>query len=124
MARFVPQAHHCAAPTRFVNGGILATLIDCHSICAATARAYERAGRSLGSAPFIYLVTAALSVRYLRPAPIAGPLILRADVTDSGNDRFTVSCTLGVQGRTCALGEVVAVQVDESWMNAEQERAQ
>ena len=123
VARFVPQPHHCAAPSHFVNGGIIATLIDCHCICTATAAAYRRAGRAPGSIPHIYLVTASLAVRYLRPAPIAGPLELFADIKAVERKTFTLGCTLEARGKTCASAEVVAVQVGESWMDAEQQRS-
>ena len=43
---FQPSAHHCAAPTKFLNGGIIATIIDCHSVCTAIAYAYRQAGPS------------------------------------------------------------------------------
>jgi len=123
VAYFTPQPHHCAAPPHFVNGGIVATLIDCHSICSATAFAYLQAGRPLGSAPLIYLVTGSLSVRYLRPTPLAATLTLRADVAAVTNDRFTVSCTLEARNKICATGELLAVRVGESWMMEEQERS-
>ena len=124
MARFVPQAHHCAAPRHFVNGGIIATLIDCHCICTATAAAYDRAGRPIGSDPPIYLATAQLSIRYPRPAPIAGPLLLTAEITAAEATRFTVACTLEAQGKICATGEVVAVEVSPTWMQAQQQQQQ
>lgn len=116
MARFVPQAHHCAAPPHFVNGGIIATLIDCHCICTATAAAYQRQRRPLGSSPHIYLATARLAISYARPAPIAGPLQLSARITAATDTQVTVACTLEVQGKFCATGEVLAVVVPPSWM--------
>lgn len=36
-----PEHHHSAGPPQFLNGGIIATLIDCHSVCTAIANAYR-----------------------------------------------------------------------------------
>jgi acyl-coenzyme A thioesterase PaaI-like protein len=116
VARYAPQPHHCAAPTHVVNGGILATLVDCHCICTATAAAYRDAGRPIGSQPEIYFATAALKLKYLRPAPIAGPLDLAAHIAGEIDNGYRVSCTLKAQGKTCVVADVAAVQVSESWM--------
>lgn len=33
---WTPQPHHCGGPD-FVNGGVIATLIDCHTVCTCMA---------------------------------------------------------------------------------------
>ena len=33
-----PKTFHIAGPRNVLNGGIIATIIDCHSICTAVAR--------------------------------------------------------------------------------------
>lgn len=116
VARFVPQPHHCAAPLHFVNGGILATLIDCHCICTAYAAGYRDAGRPMGSKPTIHFVTADICLQYRRPAPIAGPLQLTADIAEKIDNGYRVRCTLDVQGKVCVTADVSAIQVSESWM--------
>jgi hypothetical protein len=116
VAHFAPQPHHCAAPRHFVNGGILATLIDCHCICTAYAAGYRDAGRPLGSHPQLHFVTAELHLRYRRPAPIAGPLRLIADIAGEIDNGYLVSCTLESLGKTCVSADVSAVQVSDSWM--------
>ena len=65
-----PEPHQSAGPPQFLNGGIIATLIDCHSVCTAIAHAYRAEGRPIGSAPHIWCVTANLNVTYLRPTPL------------------------------------------------------
>jgi len=107
-----PQPYHIAAPG-IVSGGIIATLIDCHSAATACADAYRRAGRAIapGGEPLLYL-TASLAVSYLRPTPSDGPLTLRARVSDRGDRRTTVACSLySPQGVECARGEVVCARV-------------
>jgi acyl-coenzyme A thioesterase PaaI-like protein len=115
-ARFMPQPHHCAAPTHFVNGGILATLIDCHCVCTCVAAAYFRARRPLGSAPGIYFATANMTLTYLRPTPISVALDLEAEIVAEIDKGYRVSCKLEAAGKICVTGEVCAVQVSESWM--------
>lgn len=110
-----PQPYHIAAPG-IVSGGIIATLIDCHSAATACADAYRQAGRPIApdGEPLLYL-TASLSVSYLRPTPAGGPLTLRARVTDRGERRTTVACSLySPTGVECARGEVVCARVAPS----------
>ena len=106
-----PQPYHIAVPG-IVNGGILATLIDCHSAATACADAYRSAGRAIqpGGEPLVYL-TAQLDVRYLRPTPIDGPLTLRARVVERNERRTTVECSvMGVSGVESACGTVVCAR--------------
>jgi acyl-coenzyme A thioesterase PaaI-like protein len=116
VARFVPQQHHCAAPLHFVNGGILATLIDCHCICTAYAAGYRDKGRAIGTKPAIHFVTGAMTLRYLRPVPIAGPLELFAEISARTDTGYRVSCTLESEGKTRVSAEVTAVEVSDAWM--------
>src|SRR5689334_17131544 len=75
-----PAPYHMAGPRHVLNGGIIATIIDCHSVRTAIANHYRLEGRALDSEPGIWCVTAALEVTYLRPTPIAGPVTLRARI--------------------------------------------
>ena len=112
---FMPYAQHMAGPVHVVNGGIIATVIDCHSICTAIAHAYAAEGRAIGSTPEIWCATASLSVEYLRPTPIAAPMVLHARVTGSEGRRTTVACTVFSGETEVARAEVLAVRVRESW---------
>jgi acyl-coenzyme A thioesterase PaaI-like protein len=112
----VPASHHCSAPTHFVNGGIIATLIDCHSICTAMAAAYFDEGREIGSAPLRYLATGRLDVSYRRPTPMDTALDLDADVVARLEKGYRIECRLSAGGKLCAIGIVDAVPVPLSWM--------
>ena len=112
---FVPADHHMAGPTHVLNGGIIATVVDCHCICTAIADAYRAAGRELGSEPLIWCVTASLRVDYLAPTPIAAPVELRARVREVKGRKRVVECVLSSGGRACARAEVVAVEVPPTW---------
>lgn len=115
---FQPAPHHAAGPPHVLNGGIIAAVIDCHSICTAFADAYRAAGRELGSDPLLWLVTASLKIDYLAPTPIAGPVELRARVVDVRGRKRVVACVLQSQGVERARGEVVAVEVPPTWLAA------
>ena len=105
-----PQPYHQAWPG-IVNGGILATLIDCHSACTATATACHTEHRPLNSLPVIPFVTASLRVSYLRPTPLDGPLTLRATVLERAERKMLLTCVLSAEGVACVRGEVVMVRL-------------
>jgi acyl-coenzyme A thioesterase PaaI-like protein len=113
VSTFVPRPYHTAMPG-FVYGGLIASVIDCHSTGTAAAAAYRAQERELGSEPPLRFVTASLHVDYLRPTPIEGPLELRSQVKEIKGRKVVVSTTLSVGGEVCARGEVVAVQMRES----------
>lgn len=122
VARFAPQAHHCAGPAHFVNGGILATLADCHCVCTAMAAAYRDAGRRIGEPPLLYYATGGLTVSYLRPTPMAQAIELIARIERADARTYVLSCTVAAAGRITAEATVEAVTVPLSWMGIGQRR--
>jgi acyl-coenzyme A thioesterase PaaI-like protein len=112
---FVPRPYHTAIPG-YVYGGLIASLIDCHSTGTAAAAAYRAAGREMGSLPAFRYVTASLKVDYLRPTPIDGPLTLRARVEEITGSKTRVSCSLYAGGEECARGDVLVAQMPEKWL--------
>lgn len=112
---FRPQPHHSAGPKQYLNGGIIATLIDCHCICTAMANAYRREGRAIGAAPEIWYVTGAMNVSYQKPTPIDRPVTLRARIVEEKPKKTVLHCTLASGDAECASGEVVAVRVPGEW---------
>jgi acyl-CoA thioesterase FadM len=104
-----------AGPRHILFGGIIAALIDCHTICTAYAAAFRATGQPIGSDPSIWYATASLQVSYLRPTPLAAELTLRARVTEISGRRTNLTCTLYAAGETCAHGDVVAVRVPSTW---------
>lgn len=115
VATFMPQPYHTAVPG-YVYGGLIASLIDCHSTGTAAAAAYRAEGRTMDSEPALRYLTASLHVDYLKPTPIDGPLKLRAQVKEIKGRKVVVATTLSARGEVCARGEVVAVQVPEQFM--------
>lgn len=118
ICRFTPSPAHMAGPTHVLNGGIIATVIDCHCVLTAIADAYRAAGRELGSEPLLWHVTASLKIDYLAPTPIAGPVELRARVREAKGRKRVVECTLRAGEVDCARAEVVAVEVPAAWRGA------
>lgn len=74
---FSPEEKYTAIPG-LVYGGLIASIIDCHSTGSAAAFAYRSEGREMGSEPAIRFLTASLHVDYLRPTPLGVPLTLRS----------------------------------------------
>jgi acyl-coenzyme A thioesterase PaaI-like protein len=104
-----PRPYHQAHPG-IVNGGILAAIIDCHSVCTAAAAAYRAENRAI-IPPLIAFVTGSLQLTYLRPTPLAEPLLLRASIRERTGRKTIVDCTLSTQGEVCVRAEVVAVRL-------------
>jgi len=110
-----PKPYHTAIPG-YVYGGLIASLIDCHSTGTAAAAAYRTSGREPGSEPHFRFVTASLHVDYLKPTPIDAILIVRAQVKDVKNRKVVVESSLFANEVICARGEVVVVQMPEEWL--------
>ena len=108
-----PRPHHCGGSREIVNGGIIACLIDCHSLNLAIAHAYRNEGRPIGSRPGIGYVTGNLNVSYLRPTPIDKPLHLRARIKRLEGRKVWVECTLSADGEVCATGEVLGIRLEK-----------
>ncbi|HEX6509787.1 MAG TPA: PaaI family thioesterase [Chloroflexota bacterium] len=114
-----PSPYHMAGPTHVLNGGIIATIIDCHSVCTAIAGHYRAEGRTVDSEPGIWCVTAALEVSYRRPTPISGPVTLHARIEEVKGRKSIVTCSLVAGGEERATARLVAVRVPPEWRDAE-----
>jgi acyl-coenzyme A thioesterase PaaI-like protein len=106
-----PKPQHCGGSKDIVNGGIIASLIDCHSLNLAIAQAYRTERRAIGSRPKIFYVTAHLKVSYVRPTPIDQAVRLRAKIDKVEGRKTWVTCTLSSGGEVCAKGEVLGIRV-------------
>jgi acyl-coenzyme A thioesterase PaaI-like protein len=91
-------------------GGLVASLIDCHSIWTAIAHTYRAEGREHGSPPAISYVTGTLNVRFLRPTALDQPFVLRAHVTELHPKKALVVCTAYSGDVATAEGQVTAVR--------------
>ena len=110
VAFFVPEPYHMAIPG-YVYGGLIASLIDCHSTGTAMAAKYRAQGRAMDTDPPWRFVTASLHVDYLRPTPIDAPMELRGRVVGKKKGKTIVEVTLYSKDKLCVRGEVVAAQL-------------
>jgi len=114
---FTPRPYHTAIPG-FVYGGLIASLIDCHSTGTAAAAAYRAENRDMDTEPHFRYVTASLKVDYLKPTPIDGDLMVRATVEEISGRKVVVRSALYAGDVICARGEVVVVQMPEDWIGS------
>ena len=107
VAEWTPGPHHEAFPG-VMNGGIVGTLMDCHSNWTAALHLMERRGADKPPTT----VTADYHVRMLKPTPTDGPVHLRARVVEATDHRATVECELSANGEVTATcrGTFVAVK--------------
>ncbi|MGC9271210.1 PaaI family thioesterase [Acidiphilium sp.] len=112
VTRFTPEAFHTAVPG-FVYGGLLASLIDCHSTGTAAAAAYRAEGRPMDSLPARRFVTASLQVSYLKPSPLGPEIEIRGHIREIKGRKVIVDSSVTINGVETARGEVVAVQMPD-----------
>jgi acyl-coenzyme A thioesterase PaaI-like protein len=86
----------------YLNGGIIATLLDCHG-AAAVVLASERAG--LAPDGTLQYVTAGLAVRYLRPSPLHDPVDLIARIASVDENEMRVDVELWWQDKVRATAD-------------------
>jgi acyl-coenzyme A thioesterase PaaI-like protein len=115
VAQWQPTAEYAAGPRHILNGGIIATLLDCHGVCTAVATAYASQDRAIGSEPEIWYATTAMTVEYLRPTPLDAVVHLEASVVEADDRMTTVQCTLNAADKERARATVRSMRVPESW---------
>lgn len=106
VAEFTPEEHHEAFPN-MLNGGIIGTLLDCHSNWTAANHLMKKHGLDKP----LCTVTSDFHVKLKRPTPL-GLVRLRARVADSTEDRCVIEATLEAGGKVTATcrGTFVAVK--------------
>lgn len=99
-ATFEPSPEHDNG-LGHLNGGIISTLLDCHSAAAVLLEAEEQGWRALPGTVMPF-VTAGLDVRFLRPAPLYEAVELRAAVLRTTEQEITAEVQLVADGKTRA----------------------
>jgi len=110
VTRFSPEPWHTAVPG-YVYGGLIASLVDCHSTGTAAAAMYRSEGREMDTLPPLRFVTGSLQVSYLKPTPLGGELELRGKVVELNGRIVVVETTVFAGGVATARGTVVAVRM-------------
>ncbi|MCB0747573.1 MAG: PaaI family thioesterase [Ignavibacteriae bacterium] len=112
VSKFKPKPEHTALPG-FVYGGLIASLIDCHSTGSGSAALYKNQKEKTENYP--RCVTASLKVDYLKPTPIDCTLELRGTIKEIKGRKVIVETRLYAKNEICAKGEVIVVQVPDNW---------
>jgi len=90
----------------FLNGGIIATLLDCHTAAGVLQEASLQ-GWDASPGALVPFVTSGIDVRYLRPSPLDSAVELRAVVIKSTEAEITCEAELRYDDKTCATGHAV-----------------
>lgn len=110
VSRFTPEPYHTSVPG-FVYGGLIASLIDCHSTGSAAAAMYRQEGRDMDSLPPFRFVTGSLHVDFLKPTPMGCELVIRGQVKEIKGRKVVIDTTVSAGTTVTARGQVVAVQM-------------
>ncbi len=114
VTRFTPQPFHTAL-AGVVYGGLLASLVDCHSTGTAAAAMYRAEARDMDTLPALRFVTGSLEVSYRKPTPLGPTIEVRGRVSEVRGRRIRVESSVVVEGIETAHGIVVAVQLPEEF---------
>jgi acyl-coenzyme A thioesterase PaaI-like protein len=109
----IPKPCYTGGAPGYAYGGLIASLIDCHSMGTAAAATYRAENREMGTQPALRFMTASLHVDYLLPTPLDGQIEIRGKVKEVNGRKVVVESRLLAGGKVCARGEVVAVQVPQ-----------
>ncbi len=112
VSHFTPKPEHMALPG-FVYGGLIASLVDCHSTGSGSAALYKAQNKNAEYYP--RCVTASLKVDFIKPTPIDCTLELRGKIKELKGRKVIVETILIAKGEICAKGEVIVVQVPDNW---------
>ncbi|NQZ69126.1 MAG: PaaI family thioesterase [Lentisphaeria bacterium] len=114
---FTPSSQHCAASKKYLNGGIIATVIDCHCICTAMAKGYALEDRAVGEGDLICYVTGALNLSYKKPTPIETELLITAKITEVSERKILLTAELYAGDVLCVIADLTAVKVPPQWLD-------
>ncbi len=108
---FTTQSHHSGGAEGWVYGGLIASMIDCHSIATAIASTCQAEGREPSAQPKIQYVTRRLDVNFRFPTPVETELSLLAEVKEIKGTDVVISCSLFADDKVCAQAEVIAGRI-------------
>ena len=110
---FKPKEYHSGGTPEIVYGGLIASLIDCHSCNLAIATLYKNDKREIGSTPKIHCVTADLNVSYKKPVPIDATITVNAKITSLEGRKIWVESEVIANNIVCAEGKVLAIKLKD-----------
>jgi acyl-coenzyme A thioesterase PaaI-like protein len=92
VATFTPQPEHDNG-FGFLNGGIITTVLDCHTAAVVMWEAHQRGWKAEHGAP-VPFITASLEVKFLRPTPLGPVLSLQAEPQEVSESAIVVNAEL------------------------------
>ncbi|MFN8390435.1 MAG: PaaI family thioesterase [Bdellovibrionota bacterium] len=110
-ASFQPKPFHTGGFPGHVYGGLICSLLDCHSANFAIAWFYADEKRPIGTEPLIHCVTAQLNISLLKPARIDLPIELSAEMKSVEGRKMWVRAQAFSGGEKCADAEILAVRL-------------
>ncbi len=113
VTRYRPAPYHTAVPG-FVYGGLIASLIDCHSSGSAAIFKLLAEGKKPGEAPAPRFVTARLEVDYLKPTPLGPELLVRGRAVEVKDRKVVVESRLFAGEEETVRGRAVLVLLPET----------
>lgn len=108
LAEWKSEDHHEAFPG-MLNGGIIGSLLDCHSNWTAAHFLMKKNGKDAPDCT----VTANYSIKLLRPTPSDALIHLKARVVESTDTSATVEAELIANDKVCATCKGLFVIVKE-----------
>ena len=108
VCQFDPQPKFSSGFKNATYGGLIASLIDCHSNWTATYHLMKQSG--VDAPPCT--VTAEYAIKLNRPTPTDGDVEIVARPIEMGEDRAVIEAELTAGGKVCATsrGTFVAVK--------------
>lgn len=116
VTEFVPESFYTAIPG-YIYGGLIASLIDCHSTGSAAIFSMQDAGVEIGSEPSPRFLTAHLEVDYLEPTPLARIRLIGSVVELKGR-KISVATEFVVDGEVTVRGYAILVRMPEGMIEA------
>ncbi len=107
---FDPHHYYTGGSPDYLYGGLIASLVDCHSAATAAAARCLADGLQLGRQHLERYVTASLKVDYLKPTPVQ-KVTLRSDVVEIKPRKVIVATLLYADEIVRAKGEAVMVKI-------------
>jgi acyl-coenzyme A thioesterase PaaI-like protein len=109
---FDPRHYHTGGFPDYLYGGLIASLVDCHSAATAAAARCRADGHELGHQPLARYVTASLKVDYLKPTPVKRVNLI-SDIVEIKPRKVIVETSVVVNDIVRAKGEAIMVKIPE-----------
>ena len=106
------EKHHGWA--NLMNGGVIATVIDCHCMGTAMAAAYQAEDRNLDTLPEYRYATGTMNIKYLKPTSNLVPIEVRTKITEIKGKKTVMTCQVFSEGEQTVSAEVIAIRVFDS----------